>query len=133
MRAVFDTNVLVSGIFFGGIPGRIVDAWLAGRIQACITFAILKEYLRVIDKISLRVDPIIERDWHTIFPEICHIIPDEKTHRKISRDPSDDKFIFCAINSNSDYLVSGDMDLKILPAEYSISIVSPAQFINILG
>ncbi len=27
MKAVLDTNVLISGIFFGGPPGQILDAW----------------------------------------------------------------------------------------------------------
>ena len=30
MRVVLDTNVLVSGIFFGGVPGRILSAWAEG-------------------------------------------------------------------------------------------------------
>lgn len=27
MRVIVDTNVLTSGAFFGGIPGRILSAW----------------------------------------------------------------------------------------------------------
>ncbi len=27
MKVILDTNVLVSEIFFGGVPGRIIDAW----------------------------------------------------------------------------------------------------------
>ena len=27
VRVVIDTNVLVSGVFFGGLPGRILEAW----------------------------------------------------------------------------------------------------------
>lgn len=35
MRVVLDTNVVVSGVFFGGVPGKILSAWSAGATQAC--------------------------------------------------------------------------------------------------
>lgn len=33
MRVVVDTNVLMSGIFFGGVPGRILGAWAGGELE----------------------------------------------------------------------------------------------------
>jgi len=33
VRVVLDTNVLVSALFFGGVPGRILDAWRDGKVQ----------------------------------------------------------------------------------------------------
>jgi predicted nucleic acid-binding protein len=33
IRVVLDTNVLVSGLLFGGTPGKLVDLWKTGRIQ----------------------------------------------------------------------------------------------------
>ena len=35
MRVVLDTNVLVSGIFFGGIPAEILDAWTDDKFLYC--------------------------------------------------------------------------------------------------
>lgn len=32
MRAVLDTNVVVSGLFFGGPPRDILDAWADGDL-----------------------------------------------------------------------------------------------------
>jgi len=29
MRVVLDTNVLISALFFAGLPGRILAAWIA--------------------------------------------------------------------------------------------------------
>ncbi len=54
MRVVLDTNVLASGIFFGGIPSKIVQSWLDGRFTVYATPLILLEYLRVIDDLSAR-------------------------------------------------------------------------------
>ena len=33
MKVVLDTNVLVSALFFGGVPGRILDACRDGKVQ----------------------------------------------------------------------------------------------------
>ena len=86
MRVVLDTNVLVSGIFFGGIPGEVVDAWLNERLTAYITPLIYEEYLRTLDEIRLKARPLIERDWPVLLPELCLMIPDERRPKRISRD-----------------------------------------------
>jgi predicted nucleic acid-binding protein len=52
VRIVLDTNVLVSGIFFGGLPGRLLDAWADGRLELVLSPAILDEYLRVCERIA---------------------------------------------------------------------------------
>ena len=42
-----DTNVLMSGIFFGGVPGRVIDAWMDGSLELVLSPEILDEYRRV--------------------------------------------------------------------------------------
>lgn len=37
MRVILDTNVFVSGVFFGGPPGRILEAWRDGRVQLVVS------------------------------------------------------------------------------------------------
>jgi predicted nucleic acid-binding protein len=32
LKVVLDTNVFVSGIFFGGVPGHILTAWRNGSV-----------------------------------------------------------------------------------------------------
>ncbi len=44
MRAVLDTNVVLSGFFFGGLPGQILDAWRDARFTLVLSAAILGEY-----------------------------------------------------------------------------------------
>jgi|SRR5687768_16128720 len=46
IRVVLDTNVVLSGIFFAGVPGRILDAWRAGGLTLVLSPAILAEYYR---------------------------------------------------------------------------------------
>lgn len=44
MRVVLDTNVLVSGVFFAGLPGLILKAWRDGRFELVLSEEIIEEY-----------------------------------------------------------------------------------------
>ena len=47
MKVVVDTNVLVSGLLFGGVPGQILTAWTSGAFVLVASPSILDEYRRV--------------------------------------------------------------------------------------
>ena len=56
--AVFDTNVVVSGILStSGAPGRILNAILDGFCQPVVTDAILAEYEEVLSRPKFRFPP----------------------------------------------------------------------------
>lgn len=44
MRIVIDTNVLISGVFFGGFPRKILSSVVSGKMTACATAEIINEY-----------------------------------------------------------------------------------------
>ena len=48
IRAVVDTNVFVSSIFFDGIANQLVDGWQRGRFIFLISKPILEEYIKVL-------------------------------------------------------------------------------------
>ena len=54
MRIVVDTNVVISGIFFGGNPRKIVEAIADGGIDAYATIEIMDEYMGIIDSMIER-------------------------------------------------------------------------------
>ena len=35
MKIVLDTNVLVSGIFWGGVPEKILELAISGEVEIC--------------------------------------------------------------------------------------------------
>ena len=47
MKVVIDTNVLISGLYFGGVPARVISAWTEGRTLLVVSPEILHEYRRV--------------------------------------------------------------------------------------
>jgi predicted nucleic acid-binding protein len=48
IRVVLDTNVLVSGLLFGGTPGLLVELWKTGRILPLMSGEMVNEFLRVL-------------------------------------------------------------------------------------
>jgi putative PIN family toxin of toxin-antitoxin system len=48
IRVVCDTNVLVSGLLFGGIPEKIVGHWKTGHIQPVMSREMVDELIRVL-------------------------------------------------------------------------------------
>lgn len=47
MKVVIDTNVLISGLLFGGVPARVLAAWTDGLVTLVVSPDILREYRRV--------------------------------------------------------------------------------------
>jgi len=54
-KATVDTNVLISGIFWTGVPFEILKAWQDGRFQLAISPPILEEYRRVLEFLETAV------------------------------------------------------------------------------
>jgi predicted nucleic acid-binding protein len=64
VRVVLHTNVLLSAILFGGIPGQILDAWRAGQVELVMSPDIVDEYVRVGERLNGRytdvdIQPIV--------------------------------------------------------------------------
>ena len=52
MRIVVDINVLISGVFFGGFPRKILSSIVSGKITACATTEIVNEYEEIFSQQS---------------------------------------------------------------------------------
>jgi len=127
MRIVVDTNVVISGVFFGGAPRRILEAIVQSKLTACASAEIVAEYEEIVDEMISRKQGHLNRD--ILFPLIrsMQIVP-TVSDEKVCRDPDDDKFINCAKDSGSVYIVSGDKDLLVIETYEGIQIITAAEF-----
>jgi putative PIN family toxin of toxin-antitoxin system len=130
MRVVLDTNVFISGIFFGGPPSDILKSWRQSKIQIIFTKEILEEYQRVGEELSAKypsvnIEPIIE--LFTIFGDFVETTNLTET---ICEDPDDNKFIECAIVSKSKLIVSGDKHLLNISGYKDIEVLKPREFVD---
>jgi putative PIN family toxin of toxin-antitoxin system len=128
VRIVIDTNVLVSGIFWGGIPKRVIEFWRDGHVDLCVTQAVLQEYLRIIEKMG-KHDPGLVQEWKDFLSEHALLV-DPTVAIALCRDASDNRFLECAAAGRASFLVTGDDDLLSLRNLWTTSIVSPRQFIR---
>ena len=93
MRVVIDTNVLMSAIFFGGTPGRILKVWRAGQIDVVMSPEIVDEYVRVGERLRQRypsadIQPLIE-----LIIQNAELVPSSPLPESVCEDPEDDKFL----------------------------------------
>lgn len=67
-KVVIDTNVLVSGLLFGGVPSKIVNLWKSSKIQPIASAEIIDEYLKVLSypKFDLDEEEISFLFYHEI-------------------------------------------------------------------
>lgn len=128
MKIVLDTNVLVSGIFWGGTPFRILEQWISDDMEIIATPDILNEYVRFISALGKKQAELMTQ-WIDLITANMTII-EKRISLSISRDPDDNKFLECAVSGDVDCIVSGDDDLLTLKAIHAIPIIKPSELIS---
>jgi putative PIN family toxin of toxin-antitoxin system len=127
VRAVFDTNVVVSALVFGRRLTWLRRAWASGTATPVVCRETIAELLRVLTYPKFRLDASEREDLladYLPFAEIA-ILPHPPPDLPVAcRDRDDAVFLHLAISSQADLLVSGDADLTVLAGAYAV--VSPA-------
>lgn len=127
MKIVVDTNVVISGLFFGGKPGEIIRAIVNSKIKACATTEIIDEYSEIVERMILKKHGKINVNLLLPLVNSFEIIR-RKSNIKISKDPDDDKFIESALDGKALYIVSGDEDLLKIKKYEKIKIITVKEF-----
>jgi putative PIN family toxin of toxin-antitoxin system len=127
-RVVVDSNVLISAIAFGGKPEEVVRLADHGEIRLYLSAFILDEVRRVLLSPKLSVAP-------SDVEEFLGFLRYTRVRRptgalRVSRDPSDDAILECAVAAKADFLVTGDRDLLVLEHHGKTAIVAPADFLR---
>ena len=130
MKVVLDTNVLMSGIYFGGIPGKILEAWGTRRFQLLVSTEILQEYLNVAERLADRYAGVEYESILGLIIQNAELVQPSDLPEPVSTDPDDDKFLACALAGDSTTIVSGDSDLLNVLGYYGIIVLTPKVFIS---
>ena len=134
MRAVFDTNVVVSALVFGRRLAWLRQAWSSGAAIPVVCRETVAELLRVLTYPKFHLDAI-EREAlladYLPYAETAILTHPPPTLPVACRDRDDSVFLHLAIASDSDVLVSGDADLTVLSSAYTV--VSPATLRQLLN
>lgn len=138
LKAVLDTNVLVSGLISDqGPPRQLVDAWLDGRYILVTSLYQVEELNHVLSypRIARRL-VLEEADLEMILAALlsqAQVVAGELQLPGVTRDPKDDPLVACAVEGGADYLVSGDQDLLVLGKYENTRVVTAREFVELLG
>ena len=133
MRVILDTNVFVSAVFFGGVPGKILEAWRKGTLRLVLSLDILDEYRRVGEILAGQYAGVDLEPLLALLVERAEIVKAPPLSEPVSTDPDDDKFLACAIAAGVTTVVSGDKHLVALAGWRGIRVLRPRQLADELS
>lgn len=136
--AVVDTNIFISGtIIKKGNAYQLISAWRNHRFTLITSPYIITEIINVLGHPKIHKSyPISANQIHRLQQNIIRhsiIIKTQIALTPTVRDPKDQSILSLALQSQADYLVTGDKDLLILKDHPDISplqIVTVKQFLD---
>jgi len=135
LKAVIDTNLFISGLFAkDSLSAQLQDLWINQDFELVTSIEIIKDISRVLNYPRIKEhfkpkDKTVKRFFRLIFRKA--IISKDIYHTdKIVDDPTDNKFLACALEKKADYIVSRDPHLRNLKHYHGIQIVDAATFIE---
>jgi uncharacterized protein len=133
VKAVVDTNVLVSALVFpGGAPEQVYRLGIEGRITLVTSPPLLAELGRVLtDKFGWQDDYVGAAVAQLV--RIGEIVEPVERISVIADDPDDDRVLEAAHAAGAALIVSGDRHLLSLGRWGEVAILSPAEFLADLG
>ena len=134
IRIVVDTNVLISALLFGGTPGKLIELWKKGTIRPLASREVIDEYLRVLayPKFRLTEDEIGYLLFREILPHF-KIVSAGQGKSVVMADPSDDKFIWCALAGKAEYIITSDKHMLSIKSHQGIPTLAPSAFLKSLS
>ncbi|MDE0637033.1 MAG: putative toxin-antitoxin system toxin component, PIN family [Candidatus Poribacteria bacterium] len=127
---VFDTNVLISGMIWGGVPYECIALAQHGNVEGITCEEILDEF---VDKLTTKFGFSLHRasEIVTELLDFLHIVEITNQLKGITTDPDDNIVIECAVVGGATHIITGDQK-HLLPLEsyQGILIVKPADFLT---
>jgi putative PIN family toxin of toxin-antitoxin system len=136
IKAVIDTNGLLSSIPKNGSLRWLYDAFIREEFVWIFSNEIISEYAEIINRM------FDAQAMEIVFSILLTSVNTQRYEpsykwQLVSDDPDDDKFVDCAIGANVDYLVTNDKHirnlLKIPDLFPPVPIVTFEEFKEILG
>ena len=132
ISAVLDSNIFISAFLFNGNQRRIINHAIEGDFRINSSHEIVSEIDSVLKrpkfKLTLNQISLFLNEINSL-SEICY--PSAKIINSC-RDSDDHIILECAVESKSDYIVTGDNDLLILKKYKAITIINSDAFLSIL-
>jgi putative PIN family toxin of toxin-antitoxin system len=136
VRAVADTDTVVSGLLWTGAPRALLIAARAGKLSLYTSATLLDELFDVLTRAkftkrvtasNMSVERLVRRNAQ--FAQ--RVIP-ASIDPVILADPDDDQVLACAIAARADLIISGDRHLRDIQSHQGIRIVSTGEALRLI-
>ena len=108
MIVVCDTNVIISALLFpGGSPDKIWRAILSGRFQNATSPDLLTELERIL-RMKFKIPSDRVESLLTLVRQASLLTYPTRRLRIITLDDADNRVLECALESKSQFIVTGD-------------------------
>lgn len=131
-KAVFDTNVLVSGIVHAGRSKQLIQAVLDGKVTLVLSMPMVQEFRKVIAREKFKLSKDQQNTLTNFILRAGNVVKVKSRFRVIEEDRSDDVVLRTAYDGKAEYVVSGDEHLLSLKEFKGIRIVTVAQMLELL-
>ncbi len=133
IRAVVDTNVVLSGLLFGGVPLRVLKAAYEHQFTWVTSNPLLSELTTLLSSRKFAIHPNEIEELMTPMLEVVEIVVPRKKIRVIRRCDGDNRVLECAAEGTCDFIVTGDRrDLLSLIKYEGIAILNSRDFLETL-
>lgn len=136
MRAVADTNTVVSAFLWGGAPADILTAAREQRLTLFTSAALIAELEDVLARVKFaaRIAQVgsAVTEMITGYRALAQLVR-TTAMAPVSRDPDDDQVLACALAADAALIVTRDQDLRtldpfrtirILPAREALALIA---------
>jgi putative PIN family toxin of toxin-antitoxin system len=134
MRAVADTNVVVSGLLWHGASRQVLGHARAGQVELFTSPMLLVELEDVLlrEKFARRLAAagVNPRDLLLGYASLATVITPPPIEQAVVADPDDDAVLACALAARAEVVVSGDRHLLTLKVFQGIPIHTPARLLS---
>ena len=127
-RAVIDTNIWLSALYFAGKPSQIVSLVEDKKLTSVISSFILEE---IREKLLLKFNTPVFLSNATIshIKSISKVVSLKGQDFGL-RDTDDNKVLETAVVGKCNWIITGDKDLLTVKKYQQIKIVNPGQFLR---
>lgn len=131
VRAVLDTNILVSGLGWPGNPAQILDRVASGKVTLVTSPVLLDELRRVLR--YPRLAPVFPDpdELAQLIEDVGVVVTPERVIQAVS-DEADNRVLEAAVTGSATFIVTGDKRLLSLRQFEGIDIVTAATFCELL-
>jgi uncharacterized protein len=128
VRALLDTNVVISAVLFGGLPRQILKSPFGVVLDVITSPALLAELERVLTR-KFAFNSTTAASIRSELEALGRVI-EPASIKRVTKSSADDLVLAAAIAGEVDVIVTGDRELLDIATYENIRIESPRTFLE---